>query len=104
MKCNICQTAIEKFHMFPKKALFNKPLKAEIPSAKVDMNLGYCGTCRHISSIYEGGAMTQDLEKQIYEDLYDSFTPTTFSPFQHRYTDFVGDWLNSWLKPKSRIL
>jgi 2-polyprenyl-3-methyl-5-hydroxy-6-metoxy-1,4-benzoquinol methylase len=104
MKCNICAQSISTFHTFPKKALFNKPLRVPVPEATVAMELGYCSSCRHITSTHRSSANAKDLEKKIYEELYESFTPTGFSPSQKKYSDFVTEFISSWLGKRQRVL
>lgn len=104
MKCLIDKTNIEHFHKFPKKALFNKPLKASVPNAVADMYLCYNPATGHISSELQTDFDTQNLLKTIYTEIYDSYAPAGLSGLQKEFTQFVSDWLIKELPFNSKIL
>ncbi|KPJ55322.1 hypothetical protein AMJ47_00405 [Parcubacteria bacterium DG_72] len=103
MKCLICKKEIEPFHIFNKKALFNKPVKMPGFGKTVDMGIGYCQECFHISSDVAEKAGWDEAEKTIYKELYDSWTPTNLSSSQKEYNESLFDWLRK-LIPKGSVL
>lgn len=102
MKCLICKKEIEPFHIFKKKALFNKPVKTPGFGKTVDMAIGYCKECCHICSDVAAKAEWDEAEKTIYKELYDSWTPTNLSPSQKKYNEDLFNWLKR-LVPKGSI-
>jgi len=103
MKCLICKKEIKPFHIFEKKALFNKPVESPEFGKTVDMGVGYCQECRHISSDVVEKPDWEEAEKTIYKELYDSWTPTNLSPSQKKYNETLFGWLKKMV-PKGKIL
>lgn len=104
IKCLLCQKMLPSFHVFPRKALFTKPLESPVRTAVADMGLAYCRECRHISSRIETQISQECLKQEVYGELYRNFAPTELSPLQQAYTDFVEGWLAGYLSPVSRVL
>ncbi len=76
MKCLVEKIPVEPFHVFPKKALFNKPLAKPVPEAVADMTVAYCPVSRHVSSYLRADVSLEDLKTKIYQELYAGFAPT----------------------------
>lgn len=104
IKCLLCNSSLDAFHVFPKKAIFNKPLRKPIPDAVVSMGLAYCPSCRHISSAFEEDVLRENLTKQIYGEIYEGYVPTNLSKRQLDFTLFVSELLQQFLPAKSRVL
>lgn len=104
MLCLLDRTPLEPFHVFPRKALFNKPLRTPVPDAVADMQVGYNPATRHVSSCLRSERPLDGIREAIYAELYRLFVPTGLSPLQQRYTDFVADWIDRALPPRSRVL
>ena len=102
--CLLCGRDLPAFHVFPRRTLFTKPLSAPQPEAIADMGIAWCDACRHISSRLASPIPVEELHARTYRELYRNFAPTGLSGLQLRYTDFVGEWLASWLSPGSRVL
>jgi len=103
MKCLLCKNKIKPFHVFQKKALFNKPTALRNMSGTLPMALGYCGSCRHISSDVSASPKWPKAQEKIYKELYSSFTPGELSKTQKAYTKFLFKWLNAAV-PRGKIL
>jgi len=104
MNCLIDKTEQKTFHVFPKKALFNKPIKTPESSAVADMHLCYNPITGHISSHLDSKMEKSELLKTIYTEIYDSYAPAGLSGLQKQFSEFVSKWLLSNLPKKSRIL
>jgi SAM-dependent methyltransferase len=104
MKCLVEKIPVEPFHVFPKKALFNKPLSRPVPEAVADMTVAYCPQSRHVSSFLRSDVSLEDLKAKIYQELYAGFAPTGLSPLQKSYNEFVANWIASVIPPKSKVL
>lgn len=102
--CLLCRENLEPFHVFPKKALFTKPLKSAQPAAVADMHIAFCPQCRHISSHLDTSFSKEQLSRITYEELYENFVPTDLSPSQKSFTEFVGRWLQRSIPARSRVL
>lgn len=103
MKCLICNNEIPEFHAFPEKAVFNKPSSSRGIGLTVRMALGYCHTCRHISSDTPAIADWKEMEDKIYTELYAAYTSITMSPSQHNYTTHLFKWLTG-IVPRGKVL
>jgi SAM-dependent methyltransferase len=101
--CRICGADAEVFHVFPRRALFNKPLATPEPLAAADFPVGYCRKCRHVSAEYES-TLDESVLERIYTDLYVHHPPSGLSPSQARWTEFVADRVASWLPEHPRVL
>jgi SAM-dependent methyltransferase len=101
--CGLCQKPLPAFHVFPKKALFTKPVESPAPDAVADMGLAYCRSCRHISSHLETHIFPDELKRKLYGELYKGHMPTGLSPLQQRYRDFLVEWIGGFLAPRSRV-
>ena len=101
--CLICGTSHEAFHVLPRRVLLNTPMKETDGDAVADMALGWCPACRHVSSKLAMSMSAAELNEKVYGELYETYVPTTLSPSQARYMDFVGDWLAGLLAPASRV-
>jgi 2-polyprenyl-3-methyl-5-hydroxy-6-metoxy-1,4-benzoquinol methylase len=104
MKCLIDKTPQKPFLVFPKRALFNKPIKEPLENATAEMNVCYNPKTGHISSKLETEFEISDLLERIYAQIYKSYAPAGLSGFQKRYTKYVSDWLIKVLPKKSKIL
>lgn len=104
MNCLIDKTEQKTFHVFPKKALFNKPIKTPVSSAVADMHLCYNPVTGHISSHLDSKMQTSDLLKTIYTEIYDSYAPAGLSGLQKQFSEFVSKWLLANMPKNSKIL
>lgn len=104
MQCLLNKRKLEPFHVFPRKALFNKPLQTPVPDAVADMHIGFSPETRHISSMLDSSIDVDSLMNRIYTELYSSFVPVGLSGLQKRYTEFVASWLIGCLPAGSRVL
>jgi SAM-dependent methyltransferase len=104
MKCLVEKIPVQPFHVFPKKALFNKPLAKPVPEAVADMTVAYCPVSRHVSSYLRADVSLEDLKAKIYQELYAGFAPTGLSPLQKSYNEYVAKWIASVIPAKSKVL
>lgn len=103
VRCLICGDPAPVFHVFPRRALLNKPLPAPEPEATADFALGYCVPCRHVSSRYES-PLAGDVLERIYTELYARHPPTELSARQQAWADFTAARLAGQLRPGARAL
>ena len=102
--CLICGSNLQSFHVFPRKALFNKPLLRPVPEATAMFGIAYCPSCRHVSSARKSSYNMDNLEEIIYGELYENLQTSAISPSHKRYIEFVSDWVASVLPPGCRVL
>jgi SAM-dependent methyltransferase len=103
VRCRICGNPAEVFHVFPRRALFNKPLAQPEPDATADFAVAYCAPCRHMSASYDS-PLAADVNDRIYLELYVHHPPTGLSPSQQRWTEFAADRVAGMLEPGARVL
>lgn len=104
MRCLICNYEMKEFHAFERKAVFNKPMIIKGSGQLVQMKLGYCKKCRHISSNVSENENWKLAEEKIYKDLYANFTPGDMSQTQRKYTNFLFNWLIQKVGQKGSLL
>jgi len=104
MRCLIDKSPVEPFHIFPRKAVFNKPVDKVLPQAVAEMSIAYNPVTRHISSALNAAFDVADLQRKVYEDLYCGYAPTELSATQKSYMGFVVQWINDHVPARSRVL
>lgn len=101
--CLICRGDAAVFHVFPRRALLNKPLREPEPAAVADFSLGYCADCRHVSGSYDSPLAAEAYER-VYRELYSHHAPTALSERQTRWQELVAAWLLERVPAGARAL
>lgn len=101
--CLICGGEATVFHVFPRRALLNKPLPEPEPEAVADFPLGYCAGCRHVSGSYDS-PLAAEARERVYRELYSRHAPTSLSDGQVRWQELVAAWLLDRAPAGGRVL
>ena len=102
MRCNIEKIEIETFHVFKNRALLNKPITSPSVNGVADMHLGYNKNIGHITSILTSKEDLGSLQEKIYKELYKNYAPVGLSGMQKKFTEFVGNWLGSFVSGSNK--